>query len=112
MLRLQPESLEGLLLGGVAERYANNPSVADLADVGLADINRHVALAANSIPARVADHIRIGIDVLVDLRSELRPRIAPTGEQVSECLDAPQDLRCVDRAAKVAKLNVGVLHLK
>jgi hypothetical protein len=76
----------------------------------LANIDRNVALAASSIPAGVADHVGIGINVLVDLRAEVLPSLAPTNEERLDGLDASQHLRRINGTPKIAELNIVVVQ--
>src|SRR5207244_4185431 len=109
-LFLQPCGFQGVGLRGITERDSNDLVLPKLEDIDLANINRNAALATRSIPARVADYVRFGIDVPVDHRAEVIPGFAPTKEQGFDGLDASQHLWRIDRAAKIAELHVVVVQ--
>src|SRR5437763_15517939 len=70
-LLLETEVGEGRRYIGVAGDHTNDFAALDLVGVGHADVNGQVAALAHAMPAHVAHHPGMRIDVLVDLRLEL-----------------------------------------
>src|SRR5690242_21259064 len=111
-----PESqlIEGCCYVRVADDRVPDLAALDFVCVRETDVCRQVAAPALAVPARVADHPRIGIDVLVDLCPELVVGCGPMSYNAADALPTPEHLRYVRRGLHVTELNfdVGVIQLE
>src|SRR5690348_413205 len=90
-LLLKPHGFDGCLNVEIAHDRADDFAVLDLEGIRLPNINGNIAVLAGADPARVADDPRIGVDVLVDLGSELVVNVRPQARDTPDTGKAVED---------------------